>query len=313
MTRSYSLNFSTPPSLWTIYPRILAARKPALAPQSRVVTRIDASLAPLRIDAGHVARYREVCGGGGDARFVPMAYPHVLAGPLHLAMLSSEGFPVRLMGLVHVRNRIVQRQPLPLDAGGELRSFIDGHRETDRGQEFDLHTDWHVDGVVAWSEVSTFLARRRQQGGDPLARAASPGDGRRGSGTDTPAGRAAVNTADVPVTSTSFRAPAGLGRSYGRVSGDMNPIHLSDLTARAFGFDAAIAHGMWSMARSVDELGPSMRDAWPRTLDVGFKLPVLLPSWVLLQSWSVRGGIAFELRDSQGDRPHLAGSLTAPA
>jgi acyl dehydratase len=299
MTRSYSLNFSTSPSLWTIYPRIISSRKPVLVPEARIATRIDASLAPVRIDADHLARYREVCGSTSDAGFLPMTYPHVLAGALHLAMLSSEGFPVRLMGLVHVGNRIEQRRPLPAGGTGELRAFVHGHRETGRGQEFDLQTEWHADGEVAWSETSTFLARRRRAAAPAAAAAATREPG--------------PPVADMPVTSTSFRAPAGLGRAYGRVSGDMNPIHLSDLTARAFGFDAAIAHGMWSLARSLAELEAGLQDAWPRKLEVSFKLPVLLPAWVLLQSWQVPTGLAFELRDSQGEKPHLSGSLTVPA
>jgi acyl dehydratase len=299
MTRSYSLNFSTSPSLWTIYPRIVSSRKPALVPEARVATRIDGSLAPVRVDADHLARYREVCGSSGDPRFLPMTYPHVLAGALHLAMLSSEGFPVKLMGLVHVANCIEQRRPLPADASGELRAFVHGHRETGRGQEFDLLTEWHTEGEIAWSETSTYLARRRQATAATAAAPATPRE-------------ASPLAADMPVTSTSFRAPAGLGRAYGRVSGDINPIHLSDLTARAFGFDAAIAHGMWSLARSLAELETGLQDAWPRKLEVGFKLPVLLPAWVLLQSWRLSAGLGFELRDSQGEKPHLSGSLTIP-
>jgi acyl dehydratase len=302
MTRSYSLNFSTQPSLWTIYPRILAARKPTLAPQARLSTRIDARLAPVQIDADHLARYRELCGSGGDPRFLPLTYPHVLAAALHLAMLSSEGFPVRLMGLVHVRNRIEQRRPLRVAATGELRSFVNGHRETDRGQEFELHTEWHADGDVAWNETSTFLARRRHPAGARSIEKAPHA-----------AAQATPGVTDLPVTSTSFRAPAGLGRAYGRVSGDMNPIHLSDLTARAFGFDAAIAHGMWSLARCVAELDSALPATVPRILDVSFRLPVLLPAWLLLQSSQVPGGLAFELRDSHGERPHLSGSLSVPA
>ncbi len=300
MTRSYSLNFSAPPSLWTIYPRVISSRKPVLVPEARIATHIDASQAPVRIDAAHLARYREVCGISGDARFLPIAYPHVLAGALHLAMLSSDGFPVRLMGLVHVANRIEQRRPLPAVGGGELRAFVHGHRETGRGQEFDLLTEWHADGEVAWSETSTFLARRRRPPAEPASAPTTSRD-------------ATQLAADIPVTSTSFRALAGLGRAYGRVSGDMNPIHLSDLTARAFGFDAAIAHGMWTLARSLAELEAGLDDAWPRKLEVGFKLPVLLPAWVLLQSWHVPTGLAFELRDAQGEKPHLSGSLTVPA
>jgi hypothetical protein len=35
---------------------------------------------------------------------------------------------------------------------------------------------------------------------------------------------------------TRWKAPADIGRRYARVSGDYNPIHLSALTAKLFGF-----------------------------------------------------------------------------
>ena len=49
-----------------------------------------------------------------------------------------------------------------------------------------------------------------------------------------------------PRSSGSFEAaglhaPAGLGRRYGALAGDVNPIHIADVAARAFGFRAAIA------------------------------------------------------------------------
>ncbi|MFO1427624.1 MAG: MaoC/PaaZ C-terminal domain-containing protein [Steroidobacteraceae bacterium] len=97
------------------------------------------------------------------------------------------------------------------------------------------------------------------------------------------------------------------------MSGDVNPIHLADVTARAFGFKAAIAHGMWSLARCAAELDAALPADGARALEVAFKLPILLPAWVLLQSWPVTGGVGFALRDSQGERPHLEGSLTAAA
>ncbi|MDQ9817487.1 MaoC/PaaZ C-terminal domain-containing protein, partial [Acinetobacter bereziniae] len=38
------------------------------------------------------------------------------------------------------------------------------------------------------------------------------------------------------------------GRRYAKVSGDFNLIHIHAITAKAFGFKQAIAHGMWSKA-----------------------------------------------------------------
>jgi acyl dehydratase len=108
--------------------------------------------------------------------------------------------------------------------------------------------------------------------------------------------------------SSSFRAPAGLGRRYGFISGDVNPIHMSDLTAKAFGFPRAIAHGMWSMARLASDFEPARFDGGCE-LSVTFKLPVFMPAWLMLQRWPIENGTGFALRDAQGEKPHLTGTL----
>jgi acyl dehydratase len=315
MTSTYFLQFSSPPSLWGLYPRILAARKPRLVPEGRVVPRIEARLTRVRVDPSHLRRYRELC-GGGEGPQLPLAYPHVLASALHLAMLASERFPVALMGLVHMANRIEQFRPLDPAAGGEIACWIEGHEDTPRGQLFALHSEWADAAGPLWRECSTFLARapRASDGaptdaGKPAARAAPRRRGvSRGAsdeGTD--------GNSEGPLSTTSFRAPAGLGRRYGQVSGDVNPIHLSDVTARAFGFRAAIAHGMWSLARCAAELEAPWPAEAPRVLDVQFRLPVFLPSWLSLRQGRAGEATRFALLDSQGDKTHLTGSLSPVA
>ena len=90
--------------------------------------------------------------------------------PLHLAMLGAEAFPVKLFGLVHVQNRIAMRQPLSAEEPAEIRAWIEGHRDTERGQEFDLHTEYVVAGEPLWDETCTFLARRKPPGRAPSPR-----------------------------------------------------------------------------------------------------------------------------------------------
>jgi acyl dehydratase len=60
----------------------------------------------------------------------------------------------------------------------------------------------------------------------------------------------------------------------------VNPIHLHAWSARAMGFPRAIAHGMWTAARTLATLGP--RADGPSSSSVWFRKPVLLPSSVEL-------------------------------
>ena len=291
MQAKHSLEFARAPAVWSMYPKIMMSRKPALVPQGMSVPRIESRLGNVVIDRKHLASYAEICGAQAGST-LPIAYPHILAMPLHLAMLGAEAFPVKLFGLVHVRNRIAMRQPLSADEPAEIRAWIEGHRETERGQEFDLHTEYVVSGEPLWDETCTFLSRRRAPSGSGATTTQSKG----------------AEAAEAVVKTSSFRAPAGLGRRYGFLSGDVNPIHMSDLTARAFGFQAAIAHGMWSLGRLASDFEPE-RFGDGCELEVAFKLPVYMPAWLMLQRWDIENGCGFALRDAQGDKPHLTGTL----
>jgi len=292
MQAKHSLEFARAPAVWPMYPKIMVSRKPSLVPEGGDVPRIEARLSKVAIDRKHLAQYSDVCGAAAGAT-LPIAYPHVLAMPLHLAMLGAEAFPVKLFGLVHVQNRIAMRQPLSAEEPAEIRAWVEGHRETERGQEFDLHTDYVVAGEALWEETCTFLARRK-----PAPGAAKNNISRSVEGA--PDG--------VAVKSSSFRAPAGLGRRYGFISGDVNPIHMSDLTARAFGFPRAIAHGMWSLGRLASDFEPEQFNGGCE-LSVTFKLPIFMPAWLMLQRWPIENGAGFALRDGQGEKPHLVGTL----
>jgi hypothetical protein len=166
MQAKHSLEFARAPAVWSMYPKMLIARKPSLVPEGGEVPRIEARLAKVAIERRHLAAYAEICGAAAGTT-LPVAYPHVLATPLHLAMLGAEAFPVKVFGLVHVHNRIAMRQPLSADEPAEIRAWIEGHRDTERGQEFELHTEYVVKGAPLWDETCTFLARKRAPAGAP--------------------------------------------------------------------------------------------------------------------------------------------------
>jgi acyl dehydratase len=284
------LHFTSAPAIAPAYLKILLARKPAFATDT--VPRIEAVLDRFIVDRRQLARYRRVC-GDRDSGQLPITYPHVMATPLHLAMLACEAFPVSLLGVVHIRNRIVQHRPLHVDDAGQIHAWLEGHRETARGQELDLQTQVRVDGQTVWSETSTFLARRP---GRSKVVAREPG----------------LPSLEIPprqdVTTSTFIVAPGVGRQYARVSGDFNPIHIADVAARFFGFKRAIAHGMWSLARCAAEIGGAAFSR-PCTLDVAFKRPIAFCARIVLESWMADQRVGFSLLDSRAERGHLLGSV----
>ncbi|NUQ96574.1 MAG: hypothetical protein HOY79_08420, partial [Streptomyces sp.] len=135
---------------------------------------------------------------------------------------------------------------------------------------------------LVWEDRSTYLARHAPASGGDRAPAPTAADGTSGG---------------EPLTAVQeWRLPSGLGRRHARVSGDYNPVHLYAITARAFGFPRAIAHGMWTIARCVA--------ASPDAVGVtaSFLRPVLLPSTVTYASNDQQ----FELRSHAG--LHLTGT-----
>jgi acyl dehydratase len=251
----------------------------------------------VAIDVDHLAAYGRVCGYRLTGA-LPLTYPHVLAFPLALALLTRRDFPLGALGLVHVANRFEAIAPLSVVDRPTLRVRAAGLRPHPRGQQVDVVAEAHVDGACAWRSRATYLRRAGGRGGgtDP------------GAATDHPAPPAATAEAAVGVL---WSVPADIGKRYARVSGDRNPIHTSRLAARLFGFRGRIAHGMWSAARCLAALEGRLPDAV--TAEVSFKRPVLLPARVLFAATPAAGAALWglSLTAATDGRTHLAGTVTS--
>jgi hypothetical protein len=260
--------------------------------EGETIPRIEARLAATAADPGKLKGYREIC-GFPDSDKLPVTFPHIMAFPLHMSVLTNPKFPLKLLGLVHIRNLITQHRPLDLREPLNFRVYVDGHRVVHNGVEFDLVTEVQdVGGAVVWEGVSTNLSRRKS------------GEKKAGERKKPPEpavmefGRYA-----------SWEAPANIGRRYALNAGDFNPIHISAASAKLFGFPRAIAHGMWSLARCSAEL----TDELPKTkfsLSVAFKQPILLPSNVLMKYGPGANGVGFTLLSADAEKTHLVGQLT---
>jgi len=240
-----------------------------------------------------ILKYQHVCGFRLRDQ-VPPTYPHVLGFPLQMELMTRSDFPFPAIGLVHIANRIVQYRPLLAEERITLRAWAGGLVPHDRGRQVDLRVEATTDGELAWSSTSTYL--HREVGGS------SRSAGRRPEVEEGP------GAAPSPVTRWSV--PGDIGRRYAAVSGDRNPIHMHDYTAKLLGMPRAIAHGMWLKARCLADLEAHLPDALD--VEVRFKLPVFLPSRVTFAAWPEGPETHFAVRDRKGTKPHLEGAA-APA
>jgi acyl dehydratase len=232
----------------------------------------------VRVQPGELAQYAHVCGFTLRDE-LPPTYPHVLAHPLHLALLSRA--PFSAVGVVHIANRIVQHRPLLLGEELALTVRISELRPHRRGRVFDFVSELRAGDELVWEEVSTNL--KRGDGDDSL-----PRDGE----------------FELPPVRAQWRLPDDLGRRYAAVSGDHNPIHLHSWAAKPFGFPRAIAHGMWTKARCL--AGLRLQDAF--TAEVRFKKPILLPSTVTFGEAGGRFAVHGHLEGLYESLTHKPGS-----
>ncbi|MFF8830738.1 MaoC/PaaZ C-terminal domain-containing protein [Streptomyces sp. NPDC015131] len=252
----------------------------------------------VRIDPARLAAYARVCGFPAEGP-VPLPYPHVLAFPLALRLMAARDFPLPLLGLVHTRIEVAGHRHLRPAEPLELAVRAEGFAPHRRGTEATVVTEARVGGEPVWESRSGYLARHGRPTGagrdtpEPPAGAPTTGPG-----CEDPA----PATGPLPARAV-WRLGPGLGRRYGRVSGDLNPIHLHPLTARPFGFRRPIAHGMWTFARCLAESLPPYASGAVQA-EAEFKTPVPLPSTVT----HVAGAGSFALLDEK-NRPHCHGSF----
>lgn len=258
-----------------------AARKRSITGDSLPASGLHCAIGvnPQRLQA-----YRKLCHFGDDSH-LPPTFPHVMAFALQLQLLTADDFPFPLLGLVHLNNRI--RVVRPLGGIGTLRFsvFVDNLQPHAKGATFDLMTEAEDSLGLLWHERSRMLCRGVKLEGEPPA-------------VDTPE--------PLPLGElTRWYADSDIGRRYAKVCGDYNPIHLSALSARLFGFPQAIAHGLWNKARSLAALGEHLPAA-NIELFVEFRKPVRLPSEVHLSA-SAAGSSGEWVLNGAGGIEHMVG------
>lgn len=241
---------------------------------------------PVRVERDAVRAYAEVCGFPAKDT-VPLPYPHMLAFPLHMAIMSDPGFPYPAIGTVHLENSISSHRPIAVGEEVAVRTEVGSPRPHPKGKVLDFRTSAHVGDELVWESTSVYLRRGR---GDDDAPFGTPFE-------------------EVPPTGTRWRLGGDLGRRYAAVSGDRNPIHLWRPTARLLGFPRTIAHGMYTAARALATVGPARGDSFAWTVEFG--KPVLLPGTVAFGMEPLPdGGHAYQGWDAKRDRTFFTGTVT---
>lgn len=218
----------------------------------------------VRVDVANLADYTRVCDLRlGDA--LPLTYPFTLAFPLTMQLMLDPAYPVAAMGSVHLTNEIESHRALRVGDELNIRARAENLREHPSGLLVDIVTEIRTgdDDEPAWVQRSGMLSKRRTSL-SPAKDAPRP---------PKPEPPTAAEIGDPTVVKSVNEARIS---EYAAVSGDRNPIHVSGVGAKAFGFPNVIAHGMWTAATLLGAVEGGIPERVRYSVEFG--KPVVLPA-----------------------------------
>ena len=220
------------------------------------------------LDAGVIADYNNVTAGSLPASVIPASTaPDVLVGrawPAVFAAVKSAIIPGTdsasvvegMLSLVHLEHHIVLKSDLPTSEDTELfvTAQADEVADTDLGRVVIVRAQIFA-GTNAQGQLIATLSERfaiRGRKGTDVAR------------TNTSALPSLVDTPRSARVVAKVVAPESM-RPFAVVSGDRNPIHVSDVAASLAGLPGVIVHGMWTSAVGELIAGAEFKDEQTQT------------------------------------------------
>lgn len=211
-----------------------------------------------RLDARDIRRYNAALGFARED--LPVTYYYLIAQRAHLATLLDKQFPFRVVGLVHVENELIEHATPEINEPLDIVTTLTVPAPGDSGALYCLlETIGKHGSDRIFTCRSTYLIKRGQRKA-PSARR--------------------TDESQYPVAG-EWTLASSTGREYAAVSGDWNPIHLWNWSARLMGMKSPIIHGMHTLAKacSVIEARAGKRIT---AVSARFKGPIPLGSAVRL-------------------------------
>jgi acyl dehydratase len=265
--------------------------KPPTLPQ-RIYTKT------LSIDNAHYSAYcQEVDWPAGDGMH-PL-YLQTLSLPLQMQCLLDKQSPFPLLGLIHSANHVSMERECSLSEAFECRVRFHDVRPHQRGWEVDVLLEAWQNGKVVYRATSSYLVKVKAVHVAPRVASNEAAD--------------ECYTQEKALIS-ELNASSNTGRRYAKISGDYNPIHISGVSAKAFGFKKPIAHGMWTLARAVSAFVAHHENSGVSHItDIRcqFKKPVFLPNYIhILQHCKTDTEALIDVTNEEETVTHLAMSVS---
>eukprot|EP01147_Barroeca_monosierra_P004145 gene4145-6502_t len=222
----------------------------------------------IRANAAEFKEYCKLC-GFKEATFenpglAALPFMHAMSIAICGSIVAHPAFPYSALGLIHIRNHIGMKRKVRHAVFLASRVLQFSYTKTDKGVEilFLISAFDDKSNELLFNGSSTLLHRCK---------------------TDIARPRKIQQLEDnTPSLSEEWTLPGTIGLSYAICSGDYNPIHLHPISAKAFGQKNAIAHGMYTLAKSLSSAASLVKSdfdmLFPLEVTNEWKLPLHLPS-----------------------------------
>ncbi|AJT42873.1 dehydratase [Psychromicrobium lacuslunae] len=288
------IELSEAPSLSKLYAKAASSTAlglVGLARRSSVFPNTEYRLSGLRADREKLRDFNRLM-HGSDRDELPAGFAHIMVFPTSIALMAADDFPLPLVGAVHLANRVEQRRRVDPTESFSARVWAQNPAQHRAGTQVEIAAELSTEraGEVVWSSVSTYLAR----------------------GVKLP-GLSAVQTPErekfsVPDANAQWALSSDIGRRYAALSGDVNPIHMSSLSARALGMKGAIAHGMYLASRALASAQPAGLEAFEWRAE--FATPTFIPGLVSVRFEEIAEGVKYQGWNARNGKPNFFGSVS---
>ena len=195
-----------------------------------------------------------------DCTQLPISYLFNVAYR-HLGQLLAQAkIPSRLLGLIHLSSSYQLLDSVnwlqPFDLTLSLTNCIN----TEKGLVYQLDIYLIQAGQVRLTCRNQVLDKDKSYGGKQQHQ------------------QQVVTTEPLPVVASNILT-SKLARTYAKVSGDYNPIHLSPWLAKLFGMKTSVMHGMYNLHWSLSKLPNYQQFTY---IEANFNRPCLIPNAVEL-------------------------------
>lgn len=240
----------------------------------------------LRPDAQRLEAFNRMFGYPGT--YVPSTYWHTRLFGVRIALAARREFPFPLPGMVHFTDTIRQHETVwPTDVL-RMECRLGRFLRHEKGTAFETLTYLYRGNRLVWEEntVNLYLGSIH-------------------------IGEAEYTGHEFPELQHPYedrlRIPGNMGRKYARICGDYNPIHISSLGAKLFGFKRKLMHGWYGLNQILAQHPNEM--AAPHEVYAAFKKPLFIPGQVLLKQEKKASEIRFEIVHAREGYPNLKGYL----